>query len=70
MPFRRWLGRENEENVARTRNCCGWPFSPHGTVFRIKYILFTRETKYSIVIRYIVHNTEILKELNSTVSPL
>ena len=19
----RWLGRENEENVARTRNCCG-----------------------------------------------
>ena len=23
----RWLGRENEENVARTRNCCGWPSS-------------------------------------------
>ena len=23
-----WLGRENEENVARTRNCCGWPSSP------------------------------------------
>ena len=21
----RWLGRENEENVARIRNCCGWP---------------------------------------------
>ena len=24
----RWLGRENEENVARMRNCCGWPSSP------------------------------------------
>ena len=23
-----WLGRENEEYVARTRNCCGWPSSP------------------------------------------
>ena len=23
----RWLGRENEENMARTRNCCGWPSS-------------------------------------------
>ena len=20
-----WLRRENEENVTRTRNCCGWP---------------------------------------------
>ena len=24
----RWCERENEENVARTRNCCGWPSSP------------------------------------------
>ena len=24
----RWLGRENEENLARNRNCCGWPTSP------------------------------------------
>jgi len=24
----RWLGLENEENVARTRNCCGGPSSP------------------------------------------
>ena len=24
----RWLGRENEKNVARTRNSCGWPSSP------------------------------------------
>ena len=23
-----WLGRENEENVARTRNGCVWPSSP------------------------------------------
>ena len=23
-----WLGREKKENVARTRNCCGWPSSP------------------------------------------
>ena len=28
MRISRWLGRENEENVARTRNCCGWPSSP------------------------------------------
>ena len=25
----RWLGRENEENLARTRNCSGWPSSPY-----------------------------------------
>ena len=24
----RWLGRENEENVAWTRNCRGWPSYP------------------------------------------
>ena len=24
----RWLGRENEENVAKTRYCCNWPSSP------------------------------------------
>ena len=24
----RWLGQENEENVARTRDWCGWPSSP------------------------------------------
>jgi len=29
----RWLGRENEENVARTRNCCGWPSSPLQTAW-------------------------------------
>ena len=23
----RWLGRENKQNVAQTRNCCGWPSS-------------------------------------------
>ena len=23
------FGRENEENVARTRSYCGWPSSPH-----------------------------------------
>ena len=27
----RWLGQENEENVARTKNCSGWPFSPPQT---------------------------------------
>ena len=28
----RWVGRENEENVARTRNCCGGPSSPRHTL--------------------------------------
>ena len=23
-----WFGRENDENVVRTRDCCGWPSSP------------------------------------------
>ena len=27
----RWLGRENEENVAQTRNCCGNLSFPHWT---------------------------------------
>ena len=30
-----WLGRDNEENVARTRNCCGWPSSPRSWVKEI-----------------------------------
>ena len=25
-----WLGRENDENVVRTRDWCGWPSSPRG----------------------------------------
>jgi len=25
----RWLGQEIKDNVAQTRNCCGWPSSPH-----------------------------------------
>jgi len=28
----KWLERENEENVARMRNCCGWPSSPRRRV--------------------------------------
>ena len=24
-----WFGRENDENVVRTRDWCGWPSSPH-----------------------------------------
>jgi len=32
----RWLGRENEEYVARTRNCCGWPSSPPLPVSKLK----------------------------------
>ena len=28
-----WLGRENEENVVRTRYFCGWPSSPQLTTF-------------------------------------
>ena len=30
----RWLGQENEENVARTRNYCGWPSSPLLTTYK------------------------------------
>ena len=26
-----WFGRENNENVVRTRDWCGWPSSPHQT---------------------------------------
>ena len=28
LKISRWLGLEKEENVARTRNFCGWPFFP------------------------------------------
>ena len=31
MRISRGLERENEENVARTRNCCGWPSSPRSS---------------------------------------
>ena len=27
--FGGWLRRENEEILARTRSCCGWPSSLH-----------------------------------------
>ena len=36
-----WLGRENEENVARTRYCCGCPSSPHGSPSRYGAHTFT-----------------------------
>ena len=36
----RWFGRENEDNVARTRSCCGWPSSPYS--IRLWYLLFFR----------------------------
>ena len=29
----RWFGRENEENVVRTKDWCGWPSSPRQTDF-------------------------------------
>ena len=36
----RSLGRENEENVARTKNCCVWPSSPRKNIFlNIKSVL-------------------------------
>ena len=35
----RWFGRENEENVVRTRDWCGWPSSPHEIV-RLKILLY------------------------------
>ena len=35
----RWLGRENEENVARTTNCCGWPSSPRQGLFKKVYFI-------------------------------
>ena len=37
----RWLGRENEENVARTRNYCGCPSSPRSSNLSLKYQKFT-----------------------------
>ena len=37
----RWLGRENEENVARTRNWCGWPSSHLYTSPPFLKLLFT-----------------------------
>ena len=33
--FAIWLARVNEESVARTRNCCGWPSCSH-TGYRIQ----------------------------------
>ena len=33
----RWLGGENEENVARTRNCCGWPSFPLSMLVPLMY---------------------------------
>ena len=37
---RRWLGLENEENVARTRSCCGWPSSPR-SVHKCIYLVLS-----------------------------
>ena len=35
----RWLGQENEKNVARTKNCCGWPSSPSFTISTLPSIV-------------------------------
>ncbi len=34
-----WFGRENGENVVRTRDWCGWPSSPHPPLKHNLYIL-------------------------------
>ena len=39
-----WLGRENEENMAWTRNCCGWPSSPPGSYYLKKLCSMTIRT--------------------------
>ena len=43
----RWLGRKNQENVARTRNCCGWP-SSHDQIFK-KWFIFRDGTVKKII---------------------
>ena len=43
----RWLGQENEENVAQTRSCCGWPSSPRQ---RVSMKPFTQEDKGNDVV--------------------
>ena len=35
----RCFGRENEENVARTISCCGWPSFPRSRLFQ-SFLLF------------------------------
>ena len=34
-----WFGRENDENVVRTRDWCGWPSSPRTIVSEVLLIL-------------------------------
>ena len=37
----RWFGREKEENLARTRSCCGWPSSPRkGQWLAVSYLVY------------------------------
>ena len=42
-----WLGRENRENVARTRNWCGWPFFPRLEVVMSFALMIDRTNVHS-----------------------
>ena len=49
----RWLGLENEEDVAWTRNCCGWPLPPHWTKHKLQFSLdvlwwYVKVTQYTL----------------------
>ena len=35
-----WLGRENKENMAWTRNCFGGPSSPRTSLIMVQYLYF------------------------------
>ena len=49
--YRDGSGQENEENVARTRNRCGWPSLPHYSIYtRRKLKSLNFKIKDSIIV--------------------
>ena len=44
----RWLEQENEDNVAWTRNCCGWPSSPRQHLDLFSHLCFSFSVKFSL----------------------
>ena len=52
-----WFGRENDENVVRTRDCrCGWPSSP-------RYIYFIHLPLY--LFKYCQSRTSIYQKIEN-----
>ena len=67
----RWFGRENEENVVRSRDWCGMPSSPrppHGHYLSLENLKLRRHYKIGNIISCSISNNNNIMFLSTEIS--